>query len=634
MKSKCLISLLLFAAGVSQIILKMPAQSKENTPARKVQDSLRPIQPGCIRIKGFLGKKIDTCIQNRIRAQNIAELIEPFQKRPEVKLWRCEFWGKWFTSATAAYQYTQDTQIKTIIDKAVTGLMATQSPDGYIGTYKDNAHLQGWDVWGRKYTLLGLLAYHDITSDPKSLSAAIRHADFLLSEVGPGKADIVKLGVWNGMAASSILEPVMLLYGKTGQKRYLEFGQYIVDQWSTAGGPALIEKTLENIPVYQMFSGSGDISKEPNYPNEYFAYGQSKAYEMMSCFEGLAELYRFNGNQRYMQTLKMLYENIRENEITIIGSGSDWERWFGGRYRQTQNVREWMETCVTVTWMKFCYQLLRLTGEPKFADEIELTAYNALAGSMKDDGTWWSHYNPLQGIRGPAPKQCYMNQNCCVANGPRGMLLLPKAAVMSDADGPVVNLYFEGSAELSTPAGTNLALIMKTDYPQSDTITITVQPEKPESFSISLRIPAWSKQTSIKINGQPWSGEPVAGTYLKIKRKWKKADTIELKLDFRGRLYVAPNNENYTAIMRGPVVLAADKRLSWIKPEQKLTFQKDQAGYIPLQKVPLEKNMNIWMAFSTSCLDEKTGKIINLVLCDYASAGNTWSEDSRFRLWF
>ena len=634
MKSKCLISLLLFAAGVSQIILKMPAQSKENTPARKVQDSLRPIQPGCIRIKGFLGKKIDTCIQNRIRAQNIAELIEPFQKRPEVKLWRCEFWGKWFTSATAAYQYTQDTQIKTIIDKAVTGLMATQSPDGYIGTYKDNAHLQGWDVWGRKYTLLGLLAYHDITSDPKSLSAAIRHADFLLSEVGPGKADIVKLGVWNGMAASSILEPVMLLYGKTGQKRYLEFGQYIVDQWSTAGGPALIEKTLENIPVYQMFSGSGDISKEPNYPNEYFAYGQSKAYEMMSCFEGLAELYRFNGNQRYMQTLKMLYENIRENEITIIGSGSDWERWFGGRYRQAQKVREWMETCVTVTWMKFCYQLLRLTGEPKFADEIELTAYNALAGSMKDDGTWWSHYNPLRGIRGPAPKQCYMNQNCCVANGPRGMLLLPKAAVMSDADGPVVNLYFEGSAELSTPAGTNLALIMKTDYPQSDTITITVQPEKPESFSISLRIPAWSKQTSIKINGQPWSGEPVAGTYLKIKRKWEKADTIELKFDFRGRLYVAPNNENYTAIMRGPVVLAADKRLSWIKPEQKLTFQKDQAGYIPLQKVPLEKNMNIWMAFSTSCLDEKTGKIINLVLCDYASAGNTWSEDSRFRLWF
>jgi len=206
------------------------AQSTEHNPTAVVEDAFRPVQPGYVKIKGLLGDKIDTCIRNRIAAQNIEELIEPFQKRSELKLWRCEFWGKWFTSAAAAYQYLQDRQLCTIVDKAVAELLATQTPNGYIGTYQDDAHLQGWDVWGRKYVLLGLLAYYDITADKNTLSAAVHHADFLLSEVGPGKADIVKLGHWNGMAASSILEPVMLLYRKTGQKRYLDFAQYVVGQ--------------------------------------------------------------------------------------------------------------------------------------------------------------------------------------------------------------------------------------------------------------------------------------------------------------------------------------------------------------------------------------------------------------------
>ena len=76
------------------------------------------------------------------------------------------------------------------------------------------------------------------------------------------------------------------------------------------------------------------------------------------------------------------------HHITIIGSGSSWERWCSGHMRQTEPLPEWMETCVTVTWIKLAAQLLRQTGDPMYADRIELSACNALIGAQKTDGTW------------------------------------------------------------------------------------------------------------------------------------------------------------------------------------------------------------------------------------------------------
>lgn len=353
----------------------------------------------------------------------------------------------------------------------------------------------------------------------------------------------------------------------------------------------------------------------------------------MSCYEGLCELYRVTGEKRYREVLLKVFDNIRNNEISIVGSGSDWERWFRGRYRQTQPVKYWMETCVTVTWMKLCYQLLRLSSEPRFADEIERSAYNALVGAMKKNGTWWSHYSPLMGIRGPAHNQCKMNQNCCVVNGPRAMMLLPTVSVMLSSSGPVVNLYCEGTAIASLPSGNRVRIKQKTDYPLSDTIVITVRPDRAEEFTLSLRIPSWSKQSSLKVNGNPSSVEPVPGTYAVIKRPWERGDKIELKFDLRARVVPAPGNESYVAIMRGPVVLALNKRLCCRQTCQMVSLKQDSPGYLKLVQVKDAGKKDVWMAFNAACVCEETGKEITLTLCDYASAGNTWDDNSRLRVW-
>jgi DUF1680 family protein len=230
-------------------------------------------------------------------------------------------------------------------------------------------------VWGRKYVLLGLLAYYDLTGDKVVLEAAKRHADAVLAEIGPGNKDILSLGMWNGMAASSILEPIVVLYRRTGEKRYLDFAEYIVGRWEDR---KFSERALAGGAPYH------------------------KAYEGMSCIEGLCELYRVTGEKRYLEVSIALSRYIIEKELFVSGSGSSGEKWFGGRTKQIKRIGKPMETCVMATWMKLCYQLLRLTGDPTWADEMERTTYNALLAPLKTDGSWWCYFTPLQGARRPS----------------------------------------------------------------------------------------------------------------------------------------------------------------------------------------------------------------------------------------
>lgn len=206
-----------------------------------------------------------------------------------------------------------------------------------------------------------------------------------MERVCEGKKDIVQIGCWFGCASTSILEPVVLLYRASGDSRYLDYANWIVKSWSTSPlKPDLLNKALRNTEVFDMFE-----HPDPKYDG-YLGGGKSKAYEMASCFEGLAELYRQTGEQRYFDAVKNHARSIRDTEINVVGSGSIEERWINGKFVQTNRSEKWDETCVTATWIKLCSQLLRLTGDVKYADDIELAPPTALIGGFLKDGTWWT----------------------------------------------------------------------------------------------------------------------------------------------------------------------------------------------------------------------------------------------------
>jgi DUF1680 family protein len=612
---------LAIAAAVS--CLQLVTAAEPVSP--KVPDALEFPPPGQVRFSGWIGENIQTCKRGRLMAQSVPDLVQPFAVREEDKLWRCEFWGKWFTSGALAYRYEADPALRSVLEGSVRDLLVTQTPDGGITSYKPSAELSNWDVWGRKYTLLGLLAWHELSGDPKALEAARRHADRVLQQVGFGKTDIVTLGWWNGMAASSILEPMVLLYRRTGDARYLEFARYIVQSWEGPKGPDLVRKALNGVSVFKMFPGPDPSQKG------YMSGGSSKAYEMMSCYEGLVELYRATGEAKYLEAAKKVFADIRDTEITVLGSGSSWERWCKGRTRQTETVPEWMETCVTVTWMKLAGQLLRLTGDPLYADEIERSTYNALLGAQKPDGSWWSHFSPLEGQRQPAPEHCNMHMNCCVANGPRALMLLPALAVMSGRTGPVINFYEPATATIPLPSGRSLRLEIKSDYPRSGVVDIALHPAAAENFTLGLRIPAWSRVTKVELNGKSVP-DVQPGAYTRLTRLWKEGDSVRLSLDFTVQIAKDPGGSGRVALTRGPVVLALDKRISKPLPTGGAGLVlADSAGAVRAGEVTDNLPAGMRMAFDVPF--NVGGKPSPLRFCDYASAGRTWSEDSALLVW-
>ena len=591
-----------------------------------VADAHVPLPAGAVELGGFLGKRLDDCIGNRIAAQDVAALVAPFRDRDETWSWRTEFWGKWFTSAAWAWRYDQDPALRKKLDEAVAALLATQTPDGYIGTYREEARLSNWDVWGRKYVLLGLLSYHELTGDAAALAAAVRSADDLLQTIGPGRyRSINDTGRWNGLASGSILEPVVRLHRATGEARYLEFAKWIVGQWAEYDGPRLVDQALQGVPVVEMFP------KALPSPTSYAHYGQSKAYEMMSCYEGLAELHRQTGEPTWRTAVERLVANVRENEITIVGSGSSGERWCGGARRQHEPVPHWMEACVTATWIKLLAQVHRLGGDPRLVDEIERSVCNALVGALGSDAGWWSHYSPLAGVRGPAPEQCGMHQNCCVASGPRALALVPQLAVMQHREGPVVNLFCPASARAATPSGTAVALTVETDYPLGDTIAIGVDPARPEEFALRLRVPAWSVAAELRVDGRSSSVEP--GTYAIVRRTWSPGDRVTLKLDLAARAAAIPGGHPYTAVVRGPVVLAFDRRITRdLEGEGWAGLRVRTDGGDRVEARPVAAPGAIQFAFEVPFRSD-SGREATLVMCDYASAGQTWSADSKLRVW-
>ncbi len=609
------------------LIVCLQKNSSAQTVSTAIPDRLTAAST--VTMTGYVGEKLDLAYQNRILAQSLDRLVQPFSNRTEDRCWQTEFWGKWFTSAVLAYRYKPRTDLKSKLDSAVTLLLRTQTADGYIGNYAPDKQLEQWDIWGRKYCMLGLLSYYDLTRDPKSLQGAAKEADYLMKELSDKKAFIVQKGNHRGMAATSILEPFTQLYLRTRNKRYLDFAEEIVREWESPMGPQLISKA--DINVAERF---------PIPEKSWWGYEQGqKAYEMMSCYEGLLELYRITGKVAYRTAVEKVWENIRSTEINVVGSGSSMECWFGGKALQPLVAKHYQETCVTATWIKLSQQLLRLTGEAKYADAIEQSFYNGLLGSMTPNGASWAKYSPLTGIRTEGEDQCRMGLNCCVASGPRGLFTIPLTSVMQAKEGVTINFFNPGTYHTNTPAGQAAALVQETGYPADGVVHISLQVGKPEAFTVKVRIPGWSKAAVLTVNGAPVSAVR-AGDYMPISREWKSGDKIELALDMRGRIEVIEGRPSYQAIVRGPVVLVRDKRMSGeADVDETITPILNKDGFVDMEPAAGTGKNGIWLCFSIPCMvgsyrAEASGKPVPLLFCDYASGGNTYTEASHFRTWF
>ena len=618
-------------------------------------DSLDNI--GNVKLKGYLGDRLDAMIANHVGGTDVDYITAPFQEKTECRgWWQTEFWGKWMHSAVPYQRYTGDARLQTALDHGIERMLASQEPNGYIGNYPDGLRCgEGWDVWGMKYTMMGLLHYYDgsrsgskelVARGDRALSACQRLCDYVIAEIGPnGKRgrQLWETGNWSGYASSSILEPVMWLYRRSGEKRYFDFATYIVHGMiEPKAGPRLLDLALQGVSVADRDGyGQEHLKKEKTW-SYVCKHGRAKAYEMMSCYQGLldyvedVESGRAKSDLDVAQLKKaalMTADDIVKEEINLAGGCASSEAWYHGASRQHQPYVRLHETCVTTTWMRFCEKILEVTDDPKWADQIERTFYNAYLGSMRSDGAEFSGYTPLTGNRWHGQNHCYMHTDCCTANGPRGFLCFLKELCRNDGKTATFNFYTSALVK---------GFDMYSLYPRTDYVHIVSHTEGP--LAVRLRIPGWSAKTSVKLNGEALAGVQ-AGSYFTINRTWKLGDVIEINFDMP---VVSHLLDHHLAFTRGPVLLARDTRFhdgDFTEPfrndvgdcnEVKLEEGQIQPTFTAV-RTPTDE---IWMAFSATLpigshhANPEGVNPTTVFFCDYASAGNRWERDNYYRTWF
>jgi len=581
-----------------------------------------------MRLDGYVGARLRSCIENHVMKTDGVYLTDPYRWRTETTYWQTEFWGKYMHSAAPFAHMTGDVRLRANIEASVANLLPSQLPDGYLGNYREDARCgSGWDVWGCKYTMLGLLFHYDLSGSKASLDAAARLCDYLRGVFGPGKRDIVKSGQYKGMPSCSVLEPVVWLYKRTKRPEHLEFAKYIVSQMDEhLDGPHLIRDA--GIPV-----AARTHDAKPGYEGQNPGL---KAYEMMSCYQGLLEYYEATGDGRCLVAAVKTAESIATTEVNVCGGSACVEHWYSGRVRQNRPYMRLQETCVLTTWMRLCAKLLEITGESRWADELEKTFYNAYLGALHPDGSKFATYSPLCGFRSFGQYHCKMHTNCCNANGPRGFVSFLESYLQARGDEVFMNFFCSGKTAIALRSGEKVTFETFTLYPERGGVEIWNRTEKPTDFTLNIRIPAWSEKTTVKLNGKPVA-DVKPGGYLALKREWKMGDAIVIDFDMTCR---AHELDDYVAFTTGPVALARDMRfhdgdigefvrIKEFKPEGPVP------GAMPVRVLAEDMWMN-WalplpMGAHRESMEKRLPDIVRF--CDYASAGSTWDSSSSYRVW-
>jgi len=482
--------------------------------------------------------------------------------------WYGEHAGKWLGAAARAAQRTGDAALEASVRRVADYLVSRQGPDGYLGTYAPTRRFmcrQGpgprtwdgapgqrtWDIWVHSYLILGLLEAGQTLAQPAYIDAARKIGDLCWQTLTDGGINITTLGNHHGLSATVLLDPAVELYLVTGEGRYLDLANLILKQASESPALELLPQALADTDAAFIATG--------------------KAYQLCWNLVGLAKLHRATGNPLHLQAVQHLWTNIRQHHLTL--GGGPW----GGvahRSREVFNPKPvfspygYVETCSTFSWIQLNRELLGLTGDPKYADEIEKSAYNDLLGAQAPAGDNWCYYSFPNG------KRVFTTYwRCCKSSGPWALEELSAVAYSQTEAGDIaVNLYGPGRAALPTAQAGLVRLEQVTGYPCDGAIRLTVTPEHSAHFVLLVRIPGWTEQATVQVNGAlPSLAAP--GTYHTLARQWQAGDVVTLQLPMSPKLHRQANRNiqesrapdgssvaqevlhfDFAAITRGPLV--------------------------------------------------------------------------------
>ena len=529
-------------------------------------------------IGGFEGNRIDKNQQNYLHTFPIDKYAGLMETRNFTGWdWRQgEQPGKWLESAIITAARTHDIALEKEARSMYERLLKSQAPDGYIGITSQTVRtpekpLGGMDAYELYFLEHALLTAYEIWKDPTALQAAKKLGDYFLRYIGPGKAefwpspihdpenkgktlkgtmhsDIAGHSIHYSWEGTLLIDPLMRLYQLSADKRYYDWCRWVVnsiDKWSGWDSYSNLDKVA---------AGEMPIDKIQPYVH---------AHTFQMNFLGLLRMYQVSGDSSYLRKVIGAWKDIAARQLYITGGvsvGEHYERDF-----VKPLTGEMMETCATMSWMQLSQALLDLTGDPRYADAIERIQWNNVFAEQTIDGDANHYFTPPNGY---TPKGYFREPDCCMSSGERLLSILPGFIY---ASGPQQKIFINQFVSSTTAIG-KTRITQQTNFPADTTVEISIDPVKPASFTVGIRIPAWVTHPTLTVNGKTIE-DIRPGSYAAITRTWRAGDKLTLILPMklqwvphehylkttdRKPYKTTEDNDPPYALVRGPVVYAVD----------------------------------------------------------------------------
>lgn len=565
---------------------------------------------------------------------------------------------KWLEAVAFVYGVTQDESLDQQMDEIIAVIGKTQREDGYVHSPVVITQRQGttqtaefqerldFETYNMGHLMTCACIHHRATGKTTLLRIAQRAADYLYG-VYKRSPEVMA----NNAICPSHYMGIIEMYRTLRDPRYLELARGLVD-----GRDQVTEGTDHNqdrLPFREQTQVVGHAVRA-NY-----------------LYAGVADVFAETGDRSLLDALNTLWQDATQRKMYITGAtgalydgaSPDGSRKHSaiqlvhqayGRPYQLPNVTAYNESCATIGFGLWNWRMLGITAQAQYADLLEQILYNGVLSTISLDGKKCFYRNTLRQVndlpfelRWSHRREPYISCYCCPPNIVRSIAEVGAYAYSLTDKGVWVNLYGANVLDTRLPDGSHLKLIQETDYPWNGTVCFKFVEVPETKLSVYLRVPAWSRDARISINGRSPDRIPQAGQYREIKRKWSKGDQIDLNLPMSARLIEAhplvEETRNQVAVQRGPIVyclestdLPDDTNISEIALARNATFSSQFApdllgGITVLKGKGLRLAADDWDKELYREISSRAPVPVDISLIPYYAWGNR--GDSEMTVW-
>ncbi len=484
------------------------------------------------------------------------------------------------------------------MDTLIYYIQKAQEPDGYLFTARTAGKpgkLHDWvgekrwekdpdlshELYNCGHLYEAAVAHYLATGKRSLLDVAIKNADLLVKDFGPGKLayepghQIVEMGLAK-------------LYRVTGKKEYLDLAKFFLD---LKGKGHSGEYSQTHKPVIEQ--------------DEAVGHAVRAAY----MYSGMADVAALTGNESYLHAIDKIWDNVVTKKYYITGGiGATGHGEAFGKNYELPNMSAYCETCAAIANVYWNHRLFLLHGDAKYYDILERTLYNGVISGISLAGNRFFYPNPLESV-GQHGRSEWFGCACCPSNVCRFIPSIPGYVYAYKDNKVYVNLFVESDSHLDIQ-NNELQLTQKTEYPWKGDVTIDINPKKAQTFDLMIRIPGWAKNQPVPsdlytyfqpenqpvvltVNGKKINYTILDNGYVSLSRKWKKGDKITISFPMDVHRTIAnekvADDKGKVSLERGPIVYClewpdnSDKVLSSVLEDQvaiNATFAPDKLNGI------------------------------------------------------